>query len=395
MRTRERKQSQTQTSQAGQRVSPNRNEQLKARLSGNPPLSRFGHNFSQVRVHRPVAGAISTKLAINKPGDEYEREADEVADRVMGIPNLRSKPIQTKLQANDRAGIEAPSIVDDVLRSPGQPLDQAARVFFESRLGHDLSVVRIHTDAEASAAALSMNALAFTVGRDVVFGAGQYAPDTASGRRLLGHELTHVVQQQVAHPSTTHCLQRQPSGSTQTRNAPVGKITTEFDQKVVDQYLWPSAWASTEWVKSVPVGREVWDQLEQGGAILSIKFVAERTDIPVKGADTLGYYEESTGTVYVLVGVEDYYMRPTATGSVEEQRIKARGAEEISNTLFHELLHAWFTMTFPGHGTGHKAGATPIGDPKFDPKGYDPVFLERLQRFEKEFRRSKEKLKGP
>jgi hypothetical protein len=89
----------------------------------------------------------------------------------------------------------APPIVHDVLRSPGQPLDAAARAFFEPRFGHDFSKVRLHTDSEAAESARSVNALAYTVGRDVVFGAAQYAPGTATGNALLAHELTHVVQQ--------------------------------------------------------------------------------------------------------------------------------------------------------------------------------------------------------
>lgn len=88
-----------------------------------------------------------------------------------------------------------PPIVHDVLHSSGQRLDRATRSFMESRFGHDFSGVRVHTDDRAAASARSVNALAYTVGRDVVFGAGQYAPATMAGKRLLAHELTHVVQQ--------------------------------------------------------------------------------------------------------------------------------------------------------------------------------------------------------
>ncbi|HEX6288342.1 MAG TPA: DUF4157 domain-containing protein [Herpetosiphonaceae bacterium] len=90
---------------------------------------------------------------------------------------------------------EAPSAVHDVLRSPGQPLDADTRSFMESRFGHDFGHVRIHTDAQASQSAEDVNALAYAVGRDVVFRAGQYAPQTEAGRHLLAHELAHVVQQ--------------------------------------------------------------------------------------------------------------------------------------------------------------------------------------------------------
>src|SRR5262249_2574029 len=89
----------------------------------------------------------------------------------------------------------APPIVHDVLRSPGQPLDPATRAFMEPRFGYDFSGVRVHTDARAAESARAVSALAYTVGRDVVFGAGQYAPETHEGQRLMAHELTHVVQQ--------------------------------------------------------------------------------------------------------------------------------------------------------------------------------------------------------
>ena len=88
-----------------------------------------------------------------------------------------------------------PPIVHDVLRSPGQSLDAGTRAFMEPRFGYDFSGVRVHTDARAAESAKSVNALAYTVGRDVVFGAGQYAPGTSEGRRLMAHELTHTIQQ--------------------------------------------------------------------------------------------------------------------------------------------------------------------------------------------------------
>jgi len=88
-----------------------------------------------------------------------------------------------------------PPMVHEVLRSPGKPLDPATRTFMEPRLGYDFSRVRVHTDEQAAESAYAVNALAYTVGHDVVFGLGRYAPMTSDGRRLLAHELTHVIQQ--------------------------------------------------------------------------------------------------------------------------------------------------------------------------------------------------------
>jgi len=87
-----------------------------------------------------------------------------------------------------------PPIVHEVLRSPGQPLDPATRGFMEPRFENDFSRVRIHTDAKAADSARAVNALAYTVGQNVVFGVGQYAPKTKEGQVLLAHELIHVLQ---------------------------------------------------------------------------------------------------------------------------------------------------------------------------------------------------------
>jgi outer membrane protein OmpA-like peptidoglycan-associated protein len=99
-----------------------------------------------------------------------------------------------------------PSIVHDVLRSPGQPLDIGTRTFMEPRFGHDFSNVRVHTDTRAAESARAVNALAYTVGRNVVFGTGQYAPEMSKGRVLLAHELAHVVQQRGQTTTINHRL---------------------------------------------------------------------------------------------------------------------------------------------------------------------------------------------
>ena len=81
------------------------------------------------------------------------------------------------------------------IQNSGQPRSKSERTYFEPRFGQDFSQVRLHTDTRAAESARAVNARAFTLGRDVVFGAGQYTPGTGEGRRLMAHELTHVVQQ--------------------------------------------------------------------------------------------------------------------------------------------------------------------------------------------------------
>jgi hypothetical protein len=89
---------------------------------------------------------------------------------------------------------EVPPIVYEVLRSSGQPLEAETRAFMEARFNHDFRHVRVHRDARAAESARAMNALAYTVGQNVVFAASQFAPRTLTGRQLLAHELAHVVQ---------------------------------------------------------------------------------------------------------------------------------------------------------------------------------------------------------
>jgi hypothetical protein len=102
--------------------------------------------------------------------------------------------IQRQVAWRDSAAL-APPIVHEVLRSPGQPLDDATQAYFELRFGHDFSRVRVHTDAWAAESARAVNAIAYTVGDDMVFDSGRFAPTSSAGRELLAHELTHVIQQ--------------------------------------------------------------------------------------------------------------------------------------------------------------------------------------------------------
>jgi hypothetical protein len=158
--------------------------------------------------------ALQRKLAIGAVDDPLEHETGRVAERVMRMPELsvsRAGPLRLsrkcaeceeeekgKLQkksAGEAATQTAPPIVHEVLASPGAPLDAATRAFMEPRFGYDFSRVRVHSGAAAARSAQAVNAHAYTAGHHVVFGAGEFAPATRNARRLIAHELTHVVQQ--------------------------------------------------------------------------------------------------------------------------------------------------------------------------------------------------------
>jgi outer membrane protein OmpA-like peptidoglycan-associated protein len=123
----------------------------------------------------------------------------------------RQKEIALQRRSDShRAPAAVPPVVHQALHSPGRPLDPPTRAFFEPRFGHDFSKVRVHADALAAESARAVGALAYTLGPDVVFGAGQYAPTTDAGRSLIAHELTHVVQQRgLAPPEAVPPLQVQ------------------------------------------------------------------------------------------------------------------------------------------------------------------------------------------
>lgn len=99
------------------------------------------------------------------------------------------------VRAGGAGQFAAPQVVHEALASPGRPLEQGTRAFMESRFGHDFGRVRVHTGERAAASARALGALAYTVGSDIVFGRGQYAPETQKGRHVLAHELAHVGQQ--------------------------------------------------------------------------------------------------------------------------------------------------------------------------------------------------------
>jgi hypothetical protein len=150
-----------------------------------------GHDFARVRVHS-APRAIQAKLRVNHPGDVHEREAEGIATALTGSigPAAESVPDGERPAA-------ARADVNDV-PTGGSPLPERIRNQVEPGIGYDFGGVRIHTDSRAAESAAALGARAYTLGSDVVFGAGSYAPETSEGRWLIAHELTHVAQQGAA-----------------------------------------------------------------------------------------------------------------------------------------------------------------------------------------------------
>ena len=182
---------------------------------------RLGNHYLQRLLQSRM---LQAKLTVSDPGDAFEQEADRVADRVMRMPahddiSTTTSPVavrrkcamcEDELQRSEVANDHSAPTVDvateqaiDSLSGRGHALPESVRSFMEPRFNADFSAVRIHTDAHAQRLARSVDAQAFTVGGNVVFGAGRYSPESDGGKRLLAHELTHVLQQaqQRGHPA--------------------------------------------------------------------------------------------------------------------------------------------------------------------------------------------------
>lgn len=294
------------------------------------PLLDLQRRVGNRATGRLLEHGIQAKLRVGPSNDRYEREADRVARAVTRLPRSwsgdegssvgwettetatpsiqrlcsrcrrrlrRGQPLdcpdcERTLQRSPSAAGELPTVSDEVageidrVRGAGRPLPPATGAFFESRFGRDFGQVRVHTDDRAAESARAMNARAYTVGSDVVFGAKQYAPDTASGRLLLAHELTHVVQQagRSSHQATKPT---DGDGSTRTRAGQVvdasahTPVTPDFRQnsplalqRQVEQERDRSSSLSSERIpelrqlarrpKNFAVGREYqWDPLSE------------------------------------------------------------------------------------------------------------------------------------
>lgn len=234
------------------------NQQGIETSSSSAAVTHISHDFSRIPICS-AAQTIQTKLAVNKLGDKYEQEADRVADQVMRMPEPETsqelKGIPAVHHQTDRgelihrlAAHKSPSFDDSTvveeesekgtvqtLRAQnlqngrevvtkqqlnssqgGIPLGANVRRSMEARFGADFSGVKIHADSSASILSNSLNARAFTYGQHIYFGDREYQPDSQDGKRVLAHELTHVVQQGASQsrlPVSPHVKNNQSANS--------------------------------------------------------------------------------------------------------------------------------------------------------------------------------------
>lgn len=241
------------------------------------------HGIEGISVLNTSPAQIQPKLMVSASGDKYEREADRIAEQVMGISgaqlqrtrledaesggggNAGEQLHRKSLRSNDSGRIAGTPSLSAVASSPGRPLDPTTRTFMESRFGYDFSGVRVHIGSRAGAAAESVQARAFTLKSDIVFGPGQYAPADSAGRKLIAHELTHVIQQgSASRAEGTQTVRHQFSGGIQRQEkAPKAKSAEDAAfwewWKLVVGFEGPlEAWKSNPGNKSDRGGETNW-----------------------------------------------------------------------------------------------------------------------------------------
>src|SRR5258708_17389723 len=277
----------TRASQVSAQQSTNANHAQTILACGRKPpvqaenrLARLQTSYGNQGMLKLISGGVlQRKLTINQPGDVFEQEADRVSDAVMRMPESQtaegagitgsvsltriqracreceeessSRPVaiqrmcascneeltsQPMLQGKGISGgarEATPAIALRVqsLQGVGQALPASVRDFFEPRFGQDFSQVRVHTDIES---ARSLEARAYTVDRSIVFGAGQYSPETSEGKRLLAHELTHVVQQGGAAPQPMQSKGSKPSTKVQRASERASAQVSDVIQRAGD-----------------------------------------------------------------------------------------------------------------------------------------------------------------
>ncbi len=248
--------------------SPSRGAAARAGPAELPPLHpllQLQRNIGNQAVLSLLrSGAIQAKLAVGSVDDPEEKQADEIADTVMRKPSgaatagctcaaggemceecrkkeadpIGGPPMVRRRATTTAAQPDAPPIVRQTLGGSGSPLDSSTRTDMESRFGRDFGDVRVHTDDKAAQSARAIDAHAYTFGNDIVFGEGQFAPQSQASRALLAHELTHVVQQGAA-PTHSATVRRQaaPATAPQANPAPGAQSlpidsTDDFQQQV-------------------------------------------------------------------------------------------------------------------------------------------------------------------
>jgi hypothetical protein len=296
---------------------------------------------------------LQLKPRVSRAGDASEREADAAAEQVLrggGRPPTMSAPAS----ASATPGLDAAPAVRAAGRG-GEPLPQDVRDRFEPGFGRDLGAVRVHADAPAAQAAQAVQARAYTYGRDIVFGRGEYAPHSAPGQRLLAHELAHVVQQSAPVPPT---VQRQTApAATATTPAPgtvaevVRFVTRPGDEPDATLAAAMAVWGryATE-VRPGQVRFEVLPADQRESRLDCAHRIGGRShwdgttpviELPQAILDDVAGYLRVRGTPAAAVGDTETPGDEEAAAAARFQRAPLERAHEAVRLIGHEMYHLW------------------------------------------------------
>lgn len=378
---------------------------------------------------------LQTKLTVSEPGDRYEQEADRVADEVMRMPapgiqrqvtsgedeeeeSLQLKPmnagtsvqrqaeededdeelLQTKALPG-HAPIVTPTVSNRInaMRGNGSPLPESARAFYEPRFGVDFGKTRVHTGTFASDTARSLNARAFTLGQDIFFNTGELQPGTANGRRLLAHELTHVVQQaggRLGRPAVSASRGTLPSHVISPARPALMRLSPERFKKRLGRT--PEQRTVIDALFNHPTFRKLWDWIgkcegkraDHGPIKLRVgRAYSDDKQTVGPGVPAFGVFNETRGILKINPNYRE-----------AGKRVARENPQELVDTVVHELVHAasWALRTGKCPGQQEPLPQTEglveeddrrlfvPKEPGYKPKPTDRLPLrEELERFER------------
>lgn len=376
-----------------------------AEKSLSPSLSPGYNLYIQSKPICPCGGGcprcIQAKLNVSQPGDPYEQEADRVAEKIMRMPEsmtqrqpLQVTPLIQPQVAKEKETLKAkgfvgqsptvtPSIESYInsLRGGGQPLDPVTRAFFEPRFGHDFSRIRVHTDWKAAEVARALNSRAFTFGRDVVFGEGEYALGTSEGNMLLAHELSHAVQQKMEIPAANSFFgniyhspiarmpgiviqrkQNSPLGSKQSRPNETTAESTATDIVMIYQYtVEGKTFRLTEPEFNLESAR-VYKKLELDFRLLEEEIIFNKQNHQEFLQNIHGWAGKISdifgGTKPPLIKIWSGAMIPIKSGreALQSGNLELAGRQlKIAQDSFHGAQRAWNTYIDKTSGGAQKA----------------------------------------
>jgi uncharacterized protein DUF4157/putative peptidoglycan binding protein len=319
------------------------------------------------------SAAIQAKLTVGRPNDIHEQEADRVAEQVMQMrePAIRPQPACMEHGSSRRDQGEVVRIKDfgghepDVgtsieasLRSldgGGQSLPQSVRASFEPRFGCDFSRVRVPAEVEAAESARAIHARAFTLGREIVLGAGEFSPESTEGKKLLAHELAHVVQQRQIHPkpamnyltsADAHTIRRvdwSPNVRVRKDRRPFPDrwdiVGDDFKAQDTDSAvkIWREHHGSTYWRHGFTFG----GRDAQGGPYSTYGEEVDKKVLPQDNWKPMGSCHAQPGDILVFY---NYAHHVTHSGIITEVRLKLKSERFCADPILRLVIDNLLTL---------------------------------------------------